>query len=113
MIGQDSLESLDQALGEVTESSIAELQAKVRVLEAENDKLYEEVDKLNASLETLHAEYDDRHDESLVSLEEENTRLRKSLRLMYGGRIENLPDVPMPNRDLLVDILSDANLGVQ
>jgi hypothetical protein len=112
-LSQDALDSLDDAIVDVTESSVGELLSEVRVLKAENSALLKEMVELKAALEVLRVESEGKQSESALALEEENSRLRKSLRLVYGGRVENLPNVPMPNRDLLVEILSEGQLGVQ
>lgn len=101
---QEELDSLDQAIGEVTELGLDTLLRQVQALERENEEL-------KAELETLHKQINDEEsDPAFVALQEENEKLRKSLRLMYGGRVENLPDVPMPNRDLLESVLSERQL---
>ena len=105
-LGQDELDSLDEAVAEVSETSIGTLLSRVQKLEAENVELAAMVAALQKQLE-------DERSGALTSLEAENARLRDSLRLVYRGRVENLPDVPLPNRDLLEEVLSDGRLKAQ
>jgi len=117
-------DSLDEAVVEVGETSIDMLLRRVQKLEGENAELRARVEasekrldvergELQAVVKALQKRLEVERVESLSLLEEENERLRDSLRLVYRGRVENLPEVPMPNRSLLEEVLSDGRLQAQ
>ena len=110
VFGQDELDSLDEAIGEVTEASISSLHMRVEELERRNRELSTALMALGERLETLQGQMDSGRSEAEAALRIENEKLRQSLRLQYGQGRGRLPDVPIPNRDLLEEVLSEHGL---
>ena len=86
---------------------------RVQELEQKNEELIAALTALQGQMAALQKQVDLDRSNAESALEEENIKLRNSLRLVYGNRIENLPNVPMPNRRLLEEVLSDSRLKEQ
>lgn len=70
-------------------------------------RVLEELSQLRATVSRLEATVDEITQTLIRDLEDENRRLRRALGLRYGGGESGLPDVPMPDRDLLERVLRE------
>lgn len=92
------LDSLDKAIGGLDSDE-----------QASNDRLGDEIEALRMELKEIRAVLDGKL-QAIAGLEDENEKLRRALRVRYGRETGDLPAVPMPDRDLIEEVLNDPRV---